>query len=50
MAAGGFQAQSILKCGSPRPLPTGDKLSAVPQSAGGPAQFKAWRLRLIYFC
>jgi len=36
--------------GSPLPLSTGDELLAVPQNTRGPAQFKSWRLRPIYFC
>ena len=38
-----MKTRSVLECGSPLPLSTGDKLSAVPQSARGLAQSKTWR-------
>ena len=37
-----WKAQSVLDCGSPLPLSTGAKLSAVPQSARGLAHSKTW--------
>jgi len=43
MEDGVWPARSVLECGSPLPLLTGDKHSAAPQSAGGPAHSKTWR-------
>jgi hypothetical protein len=48
--ADGWRARSVLECGSPLPLFPATDLVRPAESAGGPAQSKTWRWRLLYFC
>ena len=51
MEDGGWNTRSVLECGSPLPLSHSTDLVRPAESAGGPAQSKTWRLKLLlYFC